>query len=220
MSTMLSRLNHLSAVEDGNRDNLQRAREEHEQEQQLYLRQGGDHLREMAEQIRVLEEQIRQKDERLRQLNWTGIEKQTLLPLVQQLADQIEYGTRRLAGERADWMPGPVQSSSGDGLIDILDEILTIIRGNDLPNITAWNMELMKPKLASIRYNIYLDYWYSAEPKTMEKEEHDYSPEEYPQCADWAPAIALFKIQHPTLRWAQLSSLYRTICEICDVDWR
>lgn len=200
MSTMLFHLNHLSAFEDAEHMQTWRAREAKE-------------LREREERT-VVKEQIRQRDD-------SGIEKQTLLPLVQQLAYQLDCGTKRLAGERADWHAGPVQpSAGGDALINILAEILTILRANGLPNITATNMELIKPKLASIRYNIYLDYWYHAASKTMEKSEHDYSLEDYPKYADWAPAIALFKIEHPTLRWEQLWTLYRNICRICDVDWR
>ena len=141
-----------------------------------------------------------------------------LLPVVQQLKDQVDCGSMRLAGELKDWKPPPVQNR-GDGRLlslaiqDIHDILLVI----DDDRIRLVPFLKIQNKLQELRNNLYLQQTYTAVAKNMTKVDHDYTITEYPFVASWAPAIDLFHAKHPNQKWQPLSTLFATICQLCAV---
>ncbi len=186
--TMLARLHHLSAFDSP-------AYERDEMEREM--------------------EKLRSENQ---ELLHSGIKKNDLMPVVQQLRDQIECGTQRLEGELKDWRAGPVQDNAGGwALRHVLDMILTILHENKSDDIKIGSLKKIREKLNIIRSNLYLQQTYSAVAKRMTRPEHEYiaREEEYAQAASWGPAIALFQSQHPGQEWLPLHTLFRTICDIC-----
>jgi hypothetical protein len=141
-----------------------------------------------------------------------------LLPVVQQLKDQVDCGSRRLEGELKDWRTPPVQDMGDGRLLKLaLRDIHTILFSIEDDRIRLVPFLKIQKQLQDLRNNLYLQQTYRAVAKNMTKVDHDYNIAEFPFVASWSPAIVLFHSKHPTQQWQPLSTLFARICQLCAV---